>query len=59
MNLTTLTQQVSDTTHIGQRDILMIMNKAFSILAEGNTTQTLTIPQYGSSPEFSLLISKI
>lgn len=60
MTLTTLSQQISDTTRIGKSDILLIMNKAFSILTSNGTTETtLTIPQCGTTPEFNLHISRI
>lgn len=60
MNLQTLTQKVSDTTHIGKGDVQLIMNKAFSILANNAKKQTtLTIPKCGTSPEFNLFIRRV
>ena len=59
MNLTTLAQQISDSTQIGKNDIQLILNKAFSVLMDENAQTTLTSPQNGTVPELNYLISRI
>ena len=60
MDIQTLTQEISDNTHIGKNDILRIIMTAFTILVNNTDEKsTLTIPQCEVSQEINLQITKI
>lgn len=60
MDIQTLTQKISDNTHIGKNDIQRIIMTAFTILVNNTDEKsTLTIPQCEVSQEINLQITKI